>query len=251
MGQPTPPGDIPLYDGLGSEWNDIVGAIPEDKRNELAPKLKERIDQYEPLKGYNDFHKSGLTPDKLSTAYNLQQFIESNPRQAYDAIGNFLGITPQQAQQAVEEAQGQGQEEETPPEIDALLNDPRYKTLQDQVQTLMQLTVVKDQQERQNQQAAEADKLVEKELSDLKKKHGDFPEEEIIMRMVNKNISGEQALQEFNALADSLRRRPAPFLMGNGGQVPTNKIDVTKLTDKDARGLAAQMMQQAVNEQRQ
>jgi hypothetical protein len=247
MGQPTPPGDLPLFDGLSSEWNDIVGAFPEDKRGELAPKLKERIDQYEPLKGYADFHKSGITPDKVGTALNLQQFIENNPQQAYEAIGNFLGITPQQAKQAVEENNA-GEQESASPEIDALLNDPRYKSLQEQVQTLMQVTVMKDQQERQSVAAREADASLERELADLRKKHGDFPEREIVMRMANSDMTAEQALSDFNQLADSLRRRPAPFLMGNGGQVPRNNIDVTKLTPKDTRSLAAQMMQQAVNE---
>jgi hypothetical protein len=248
MGQPTPPGDMPLFEGLSPEWNDIVGAFPEDKRGELAPKLKERLDQYEPLKGYADFHKSGFTPDKIGTALNLQQFIEANPRQAYEAIGNYLGITPQQAQQAVEDNNVQ---DESVPEVDALLNDPRYKTLQDQVQTLMQLTVMKDQQERQSKAAAEADATLEKELSDLRKKHGDFPEDEIVMRMANNDMSAEQALADFNALADRLRRKPAPFLMGNGGQVPRNNIDPTKLSGKDTRALAAQMMQQAINEANQ
>lgn len=249
MGQPTPPGDLPLFDGLGSEWNDIVGAFPEDKRGELAPKLKERIAQYEPLKGYADFHKSGITPDKVGTALNLQQFIENNPQQAYEAIGNFLGITPQQAQQAVEEENGNGQE--SSPEADALLNDPRYKTLQEQVQTLMQVTVMKDQQERQSKAAQEADASLDKELADLRKKHGDFPEREIVMRMANNDMTAEEALADFTQLADSLRRRPAPFLMGNGGQVPRNNIDPTKLTPKDTRALAAQMMQQAMNEANQ
>lgn len=253
MGQPTPPGDAPLFEGLGSEWNDIVGAFPEDKRGELAPILKSRIDAYEPLKAYEDFHKNGLTPDKLGQALTLQQIIENNPRDVYDTIGKHLGLTPQQTQKVVDDIQqGQQQQgEEIDPNIDAVLNDPRFKTMQDQLNALAQLTVMKDQQDRQSRQAAEADAAIERELSDLRKKHGDFPEEEIVMRMINNDMSAEQALQSFNALADKIRRKPAPFVMGNGGQVPRNNIDPTKLSNQDTRALSAQMMQQAINEAKQ
>ncbi len=240
MGQPTPPGDIPLYDGLGAEWNDIVGAFPEDKRGELAPVLKSKIDAYEPLKGYEEFHKSGITPEHVGNALNLYKIIEDNPRQVYDVIAKHLNITPQQAQQVVEEA-------ESPEESQA--EDPRVKTLQDQVAVLSQIALANHNQTLEQQQAAAMDAAIEEEINAVKKKYGnDVNEEELILRMIAKNISAEQAHHEVMALADQFRRRPAPFVMGNGGVVPRNNIDVKKLDTKDTRNLVAQMMQNAILE---
>src|SRR5690349_3195645 len=103
MGQPTPPGDMPLFEALGTEWNDIVGALPEDRRAELAPRIKERLDRYEPLKAYENFHKSGISSDQISTALNVYNVLENKPREVYEAIGQHLGITAKQAQEVVDE----------------------------------------------------------------------------------------------------------------------------------------------------
>lgn len=239
MGQPTPPGDMPLFEGLGSEWNDIVGAFPEDKRAELAPKLKEKIDAFTPLRQWEDLHKSGVTPEHASTALNLFSMIENNPREVYTAIGNFLGLTPQETKEAVEElqeSQGDG-------------DDPRLRTLQQQVDTLAQIALAQRQQTAAEQQAAEQDAAVEKELNDLRNKYGDVDEEEILMRMLHKGLSAEQAYQEYSGKVAELRkRRPAPMIIGGGGNIPRKQLDVTKLDSAGTKDLVAQMMQHAMNE---
>src|SRR3954470_1975547 len=124
MGQPTPPGDSPLIEGLDSSWNDIVNFIPEDKRADFAPKFKERVQSYEALKPWEEFQKSGVTPDQAGTALNLFSVIENNPREVYETIGKHLGITPQQAKEVVKEVEK---------EVESGNDDPRLATLQQQV----------------------------------------------------------------------------------------------------------------------
>lgn len=243
MGQPTPPGDIPLYDGLGSEWNDIVGAFPEDKRAELAPLLKSRIDQYEPLKQWESFQKSGVTPDQANTALNLFNVIENNPRQVYETIGRHLGITPQQAQAAVKELE----------ETEETTDDPRISTLENQINVLSQIALAQRQQSTQEAQIAEQDALIEKEITNLRSKYGDeVNEEEILMRMLHKNMSATDAHNEYMTMVNDLRRRrPAPMLMGGSGTIPTSRaIDPTKLDSRGTRDLVAQMMQHSLDENR-
>ncbi len=235
MGQPNPPGDIPLIEGLGSEWNDIVSAIPEEQRAELAPKLKERVSSYTELENWRDLHKSGITPDQAGSALNLYNIIENNPKQVYDLIGKSLGITAKEAEQVVEEL------EEGDPE------DPRIATLQNQVETLVAIQLAERQQKTEAETKAEADKWLDGELASLKKKYGDsVDEEQVIMRMVQKGLTAEQAHNEHISYVDSIRaRRPAPTLLGGGGSVPQKAIDPTKLSNKETKSLVAQYLEHA------
>lgn len=241
MGQPTPPGDnVPLYEGLGPEWNDIVGALPEDKRSELAPRLKERLDAYEPLKQWEDFHKKGITPEQADTALNLYKIIDSNPREVYETIGKHLGLTAAEAEQVVEELE------------DADQNDPRIAKLQQQVETLAQIALTQNQQTQQQRLAEEQDALLEAEITAIKKKYGDdVPEDQLVMRMLHKNMTAEQAYQEYSQFVSEIRsRRPSPMILGGGGNVPPRRIDPIKLDNKDTKSLVAQMLDHA-NAERQ
>lgn len=245
MSQPTPPGDIPLYDGLGSEWNDIVSGFPEDKRAELAPKLKERIDSYESYKQWDEFQKSGITPDQAKTALDLFSTIENDPRRVYETLGKYLGISTQEAKEVVKEVNAGN--------VDP--NDPRaaeIAALKHQVDTLSQITIAQRQQEIQEQEVQAQSAALEKELDAVKKKFGaeNVDEDEIIMRMYDKGITAEQAHLQYMQKVEAIRaRRPAPMVLGGSGAVPQRQIDVTKLNNMDTKNLVAQMMQQAVNQQ--
>lgn len=245
MGQPTPPGDnIPLIEGLDPSWNDFVSKIPEDLRGELGPQLKERVtgieSKYEPLRQWEDFSKQGYTPDTAKTALDVYKVLENNPREVYDTIGKHLGITPAQAQAVIEDLEENGESE-----------DPRIARLQQQVETMSQIMLSQREQETQAQQAAEAEKQIEKEISEVKKKYGDdIPEDQIIMRMLHKGMSADDAAKEYISFVDEVRaRRPAPFVLGKGtGQIPAKQIDVTKLGSKETKNVVAQMLQHARNE---
>lgn len=239
MAQPTPPGDIPLIEGLGPEWNEFVSAIPEDRRAELGPKLKAQIDTYEPYKQWDDLQRSGITAEQASQALNVFQFIEDNPKQVYDALAAHLNISPQQAKEVVEEF------EETVEE------DPRIKTIQQQVETLAKIMLTQREQGAQQQLLAEEDARVDRELKELKKKYSDVDEREIIMRMMHGNMSAEEAYKDYSEMVTRVRSsRPAPVLLGNGGGVPRNAIDPTKLDSAGTRQIAAQMLEHARNENR-
>lgn len=236
MGQPTP-NDMPLFEGVPAEWNDIVSAIPEDKRSELGPILRDRVNQYEPLKGWSDLHKSGITPEFAKQGVDLWATIENNPRTVYDTLARHLNITPEQAKEVVEEIE------------DADQDDPRIKAMQEQINTLAQLTVAKEQQTRQEKMQAEQEAALDKDLNDLKKKYGDVDEEEIVMRMLQRDMTAEEAYQSYAEKVNGLlKRRPSPMVMGAGGVIPRNAIDVTKLDNAGTKNLVAQMLQQANNE---
>jgi hypothetical protein len=241
---PNPPGEnVPLYDGLSSDWNDIVSAFPEDKRNELAPLLKSRLDSieegYKPLKQWEDLAKSGVTPEHASTALNLYSIIDTDPKQVYDVLAKHLNITPAQAEEVVEAVE-EGDE-----------SDPRIQQMQHKIDTLMQIELAKHQQSTTKQREAEAEAAIDKALNDLKKKHGDFDEEQIVMRMLHKNMKPEDAYMEYTNMVSELKKRPlTPMLLGGGGGIPKPGIDVRKLDGKATRSLVAQMMIHDNNERK-
>lgn len=242
MGQPNPPGDIPLIEGLDSSWNDVVSAFPEDKRSELGSQLKERISGYESLKPWESFTKSGYTPETVQQAVDVFDIINNRPREAYETIGRALGITPQQAQKVVEEIEEE-ENEEGP-------NSSEIEQLRRQVQILSEIQLAQRQQETTAQQQAQQDRELEAELNALKKQYGDFPEQEILMRMSHMNLSAEDAFKNYTEFADSIRaRRPAPTLLGGSGSIPNRRIEPQKLDAKDTRSLVAQMMEAANHQQ--
>jgi hypothetical protein len=240
MGQPNPPGDnVPLFEGLGSEWNDIVSAFPEDRRSELAPLLKERISAYEPLKQWEYLQKSGITPEHASTALNIYSVIENNPRDVYEAIGKSLGITTAEAKEVVEEIQ------------DGDSEDPRMAHLQQQVETMAQVLLAQRNQTMEEKRIAEQEMELDNELKSLSQKYGDVPEKHILMRMQHMDMSAEEAYKDYMSDAEQIRaRRPAPFVMGAGGSIPSKQIDVRKLDNKSTKSLVAQMLDHANAEAR-
>ncbi len=242
MTMPTPPGDnVPLIEGLDSSWNEFVSAFPEEQRAVLGPKLKERVSSYESLKPWEEFSKTGVTPDHVKTSLNVFNALERNPRELYEAIGTHLGITTQQAQEVVEELE------------EADDSDPRIKSMQDQLNTIAQVLLTERQQNQQQQLVKEQENLLDKEIKDLKSRYGDdINEEEIIMRMIHKNMSAEQAYSEYaNFVSEVQKRRPAPFVMGGSGSIPQKGIDPTKLNGQGVRSLVAQMMATAAQEDKQ
>lgn len=236
MGQPnepTPPGNVPLFEGLGTEWNDVVGAIPEDRRAELAPVIKQRLDAFEPLKQWEDFQKSGITVEQAQNALNLSSVIENHPRQVYDKLAEYLGITPQQAQEVVEEIE-EGAEDD----------DPRFTQMKQQLDILSQIIINERQGKMQADLRSQADAALDKELAAVKKKFGDVDEDQILLYMSRGDMTAEQAYQAYTKRdADIRARRPAPTLLGGGQAVPGNRPDFTKMSNEDTKKLVAQMME--------
>lgn len=242
MGQPLPPGDLPLIEGLDSSWNEFVSYIPEDKRGEFAPKFKERISSYETqlneYKPWQEFQKAGVTPEQADAAMNLFSIIENNPKQVYDAIGNHLGLTAAEAKEVVKQVQ------------DGDPRDSQIAALQEKFETLAQIAVAQKQQTTQEKEAQEYDAWVDGEINTIKKKYGaDIPEEQIIMRMAHMEMTAEEAYQDYAQMVTNIRsKRPSPMVMGPGGPVPPKSVDVKALNSKETKSLVAQMLEHSNSE---
>jgi hypothetical protein len=238
MGQPTPPGDSPLIEGLDASWNELVQYIPEDKRAEFAPKFRDRIKtEYEPLKQWEDLHKSGITPDQAGTALNVFTMIENDPRKVYQAIGDHLGISAQDVKQVAEEIEA-GDDD-----------DPRIVAMQEQLDTLAQIALAQRNQSAQEKEIAQQEAAIDKEIAEAIAQYGEVPEDELVMRMLHKGMTAAEAHQEYTGRANEIRsRRPAPMIMGAGGSIPSKAIDPRKLDSVGTKNLVAQMLEHAKGE---
>lgn len=256
MGQPTDNGaptpgskesGIPLVQGVDPKWNDVLQHIPEDKRAEVTPKLQEYDKQYSELAPWQEFQKSGIDPQTAETAVNVLAALEHQPQMVYEQLGKHLGISTQEVQEVMEE-EPESTETESTSGVDPNIQQ-KLDTLEKQFNTLAQIALAQKQEQEQSAEAKEQDKAIENELSVLKKQYGDFPEDEILMRMLHKEMSAEDAYKEYASRTEEIRkRRPAPQLLGGGGQVPQGGIDPKKLSGKETKSLVAQMLSQASQE---
>src|SRR3990170_3385601 len=239
MTEPNPAdAGIPLVENGNPAWNPYLQYVPAEKRQEVVPLLQEWDKRYNKLNEeyapWQEFSKAGV--------YSV---LENQPQVVYESLGQFLGITPKEAKEAVEEL-----EEDAPGTVESIENDPRFQTLKQQVDTLAQITLAQRQQDQQSQLEKQQEQELDAELTKLKKEKGDFPEEEIIMRMLHMDMSPEEAFNHYEGLVSEARkRRPAPFLLGTGaGTIPKPSVDVKSLDSAGRKELMTQMLRHAIQE---
>lgn len=240
---PTP-NSMPLVEGGNPAWNDVLQYVPEDKRTEVVPKLQEWDNNYkqvqESLTPWKQFVDSGVDPETAQIALNVLQTIETNPEAVYEAIGKSLGISKQEAEELVEEVTEEGQANGSG------ITQEQFEALAKQSNAMAQILLAKREEETLAQQEAE----LNKELATLKEKYGDFPENEIVYRMLHSDMSAEDALKDYAKFEENLfRSRPvAPRVLSGGGMIPQPKVDPVKLDDRGTRDHVAEMLKAALQQ---
>lgn len=235
----------PLIEGVDPSWNSILEYVPEDKRPELVSPIQEFESKYKDLEPWKEFTDSNVSPDVVKQALDVFRTLNEQPHQVYEVLGNYLGVTTQEAKEIVEENKEIEGEESSSQKVQ---DDPRISKMEQQLNTLAQIALAQKKEEEQRRE----DQALDKELKALREKYN-YPEEDeeqIVMRMAQKGLDAEAAYKEYASYTDKIRqRRPAPFVMGSGsGQVPTNNIDVSKLDRKGTKDLVSQMLRHANSE---
>ena len=232
-------------DGGNPAWASILEALPSSLHSTVTPQLQEwdrgvnqrfqEIHQtYAPWKEYMD---AGVDPQAVNYALQVLQQLEADPRSIYDSIGQHFGYTQDMQQQDT------GQQE-TGPGIEDDFSDPRVAQLEEGFRTLASVLI----EERQTQTQFQEDQQLDSIMVDLKTKNGDFDETFVLTQMLN-GATPDQAIGAWNGVVESIRsgqNRPlAPNVMPAGGAVPAPVTNAKDLSDKDTRGLVAQMLQHA------
>lgn len=238
--------------GHNPAWDEVLSVLPEQFHSVVTPHFQkwdqaanQRVEsvnsQLAQFEAYKPYVEHGINSDELEQGLRLLYEINNNPQNVYQALQNAYNFgqseTPNQ----------ESEEEENPlsnlpPEImeklqshDGMLNAVAQIVLND----------------AQAKEAAAADAALDKELSDLKAKHGDFDEDYVLAKM-QLGMSGEEAAASYQALVQRITPQPfAPTLLGSSGGngVPSNAIDPTKLSGKETRNLVAEMLAAAAKQQ--
>lgn len=231
--------------GINPSWNDVLNYVPEDKRNEVIPKLQEWDKNYQKVQSeiapWKDFISSGVDPETAQFSLNVLSTLEANPRMIYEALGNHLGITPGQAKELVED-QGLLEAEKQLNKQTKELDDPRLTKLQEQTDAMARILLAR----REEEAVAAEEAALDEELSALRDKYGEYDEEYVLAKM-HAGMDSEEAVKAYIEHEEAiLRRRPvAPRILGGGGQIPSPAIDPGKLDSKGTKELIVQMLQAA------
>jgi hypothetical protein len=233
-------------------WNDLLGVVPEMLHSQVTPHLEkwdrnyqESLNkvhsQYAPYKPYLE---GGINPDQINYALQLVNAIDERPADVIQALQEYAGI--QQQQQEPTPGQ-QGQVEQT--EVPEWLNHPEFKGMKQMVETMAQLMV----QQNYSQQEAMEDQMLSDELDQLHETHGDFDEEWVLTRAANNpSVPLEDHVKAYHDFVTQIRtesrRPPGPRVMGAGGVAPDNQVDVKTLDDKGRRGMVAQLLAAAAQQ---
>lgn len=238
---------------INPAWNDILGVVPSQFHSQITPhfqkwdqnyqnSIQKVHSQYEPWKPFID---NGVTPDEVNFGLNILQSLSNNPQEVINALNEWY------TQEYGEEEEEQGQNESTSQLQDGEFDITQHPAFQQQEEAVRAMAEILLEQRRQEQEAAEDAKL-ESELNSLREKYkdrGDFDEDYVLGVALNDPEGNlEKAVEKFFEIQDRMvqnQRRPGPPVLGSGGAIPSQGVNVKGLDDKGRRALVAQMLSQA------
>lgn len=244
--------------GSNPAWNDLLNEVPQEFHHKVTPVLQnwdrgvqDRFQkvhsEYEP---WQAVIKSGTDPETTQFALNLLNSVNNNPEMVYNALKDYYKFD-QQSTQFNGSQNGQGQQE--PQVVDPYQQqfqqyDQRFQELQRQNQIMA--NVLWEQQTKE--QNIQADRQLDKELSSLKSKYGNY-DERYVLAMMQNGMSSEDAVRQYHSFAENVAKThtPRPLIMGGGGSVPGQSVDVKKLSDAGTKDIVVQMLAAAAQQNRQ
>ena len=256
--EPPIPGQAePLVEGANPAWNDFLRYVPEEQRPEVVPffqqrdkDVQERIQkvhsEYEPWK---EFVKA-VDPETAQFAVEVLAKMQEDPRSIYDSLGEHFGWTGNGQTEPPEPGQGSSgaTQQIGDPNFD-LEKHPAFQQLAQRNEVLANVVLAQHRAQQEEAAESEADAALDQEFQEAEKKYGKFDrsaEDYIEMYMIANNVSVEDAAQAYFKFTEGIggNRRPAPKLHpgSGGGAVPTPKVNVTKMSDKEAKDMFAQMI---------
>lgn len=238
---PEQPGFTP-DEGDNARWAGFLKDIPTAFHSQFKNQLKEWDRQvngrfqdiHKEWEPYKPFREAKVDPEQINYGLQLMQLLETQPYELYQALAQLPDV-----QQMI-------QPEEPEPDSEEQYVDPKFQQLEQLVQIMAQQMLNQGEQ----QTAAQADSMLEEEIEAARQQFGDFDMNYVLQYAYAKESSIEEAVQAYRQMEQSIltnQNRPssvAPQVMGGGG-VPSNHIDSSKLSEKDRKSLAVQMLEAA------
>lgn len=260
----TPP-DLVSQLGGNPAWGEIFDKLPGGYQQMIAPTLQKWDKNFQQVQEqfapYKSFAEQKVSADDIQQAMELRKLALENPRQIFDVLqqtfGEEWGLTQGQPETPQVPQQGQPQDQVTdlsappnPADFD-ITQHPKVQEMMKNQDTMAQYLATQIQQ----QQQIEQDQALDAEITRLKEKYGDWDEATVFSyAQADPGKPLEQFVLQYKALEEQIRSRPGaadghPRLVPPGGGIPSEAVDVTKLSGQDRRGLVANYLRNAFEQQ--
>ena len=233
-------------------WNDFLEYVPEDKREAVTPLLQqwdrgvqEKIQKvHQEQEPWKPIVQSGVDPETVQFGIELLSTLQTDPRKVFDALAENYGW--EVAKEVTSGGGGSGQGQEVTAEQLEGLDPKQLAELAKRQDVTEQILLA----QRQRELVAAEEAALDKALNDLRDKHGDYDEQDVVRRLaVDDELTPEEAYKASIAYADKIRStRPVPprIAGGGSGMIPAASVDVGKLTDKEMKKLVSDTLQQQI-----
>ena len=239
---------------INPAWEPVLKVIPEQMHGLVTPHLRRWDDNYRALQAQytpwkQGFVDRGYNADQMQNAATIFRMVNDNPQEFYRRLGEALGVSPQQAEQMVEnENEGEDsyyeedQQQGIPPQLQQQLDQ-----LTQQNQQLME----NFQQQQYNQQVNQYEQQLGSQVEQIRAANPNLDVQDLMNRylvqidtaMNNPNapqpdvMRAYQEQQSFiqNQIAAMGLRVPAPNVMSPGGGYPPSGPSNPQLRTQDER----------------
>lgn len=236
---------------INPAWEELLGVVPSQLHSQVTPhlskwdqnfqsKINEVHSQYEPWKKY---HEGGVSPDDVDYALGLLNALSENPNEVIKALNEWVGTENPEQQGQLNQTQPQQFDQNG--EDDPILSHPKFKEMEQAVNTMAQIIL----SQRESEQQAAADEELENDLQTLKDEMGDF-DEDLVLALASQGEDFtyddlKKAVETVQAKTKVVRQ-PGPPVLGGGAAIPA---EVPKPSnDAERRQLVANMLRQATQD---
>lgn len=247
--------DVTATNGDGGQsqgnpaWGELLSVVPENLHEQVTPHLQkwdagvqQRFDgintKYAP---FQEFLDNEVDPEHLKMGLGILSAIQNDPRDFWDTMA-------QQFDFGADASNGSG---EAPPSNDPAEEDqnisPAFAEKMRKLEQGYEAIAKELLQERESKAQAKQDETLEKQLKDLKDKHGEF-DEGYVLTALHLGAKPEDAIKQWNTLVDKIvadhNRPKAPKILGDGGTgLPgETKAKVGKWSRAETRSQVAKLL---------
>ena len=238
--------------GDNPSWQELYAVLPDSLHSIVAPVLEKwesgtqsqfnkHAEESKAWEPYQQFIDNKVNPEEMSQALAVAQLIDSDPKAFMEQMQAFFG----EAETPEPQKQQSNNEDAFQEEQYDFGNDPRFKQIQSQQDTIAGYLA----QQVEAAEATKNDNLLEQDIQNLTEKYGDFDQNYVFGLALN-GVPLETAVQQYNALVEGIRSRPAadaglPNILSPGGGMPSEQINPADMNKEQREALVMSILAQA------
>lgn len=226
-------------------WDQILNYIPEDKRPEVLPKLKDWDDNFAKVQSeyapYKPLLEHKVSMEDVQKAFAFANLVNTNPKALYDELGQRFGFG--QGQQQVPNKE----EDEDDPDFEKdrvpdLTKHPEFIKMQETLNQFQQNAMAEAKRQEEAALAQQVDNEFSQMERELKVKLSPKAREEILLRSVKiGDRTGNYDLNEgykdyasfVNQIRNSRANNSAPRVFNGSGGLPATNKPLSQMNDEE------------------